>query len=123
MISIADRIRLIAAGRGHPVEAVVDRVFKDNRGALGAMTDGQLVSAVGDALGLLDEIKAAAADGRDISDDVAGLDWWNAMGDLDRTYWLAVAGRGRPANEAVSPAEAWAAYKLADAATLAIFNA
>ena len=38
------------------------------------------------------------------ADERAGMDWWNALTEDRRAYWL------RAANSAI-PAEAWAEYK------------
>ena len=38
-------------------------------------------------------------------DEQAGMAWWNSLGDLDRAYYLAVAGTA-------VVAQAWAWFKL-----------
>lgn len=38
------------------------------------------------------------------SDEKLGIDWWNSLTEVARSYWLSVAG-------SAVPAEAWAAYK------------
>lgn len=39
-------------------------------------------------------------------DEQRGMDWWNALPELQREFWLRVAISARPA-------DAWAAYKFA----------
>ena len=43
-----------------------------------------------------------------ISDEQAGLNWWNALTDVERGYWFAAA-------QTVTPAVAWAFYQLRQA--------
>lgn len=38
-------------------------------------------------------------------DEQRGMDWWNALNELEREFWLRVAISARPA-------DAWAAYKF-----------
>jgi hypothetical protein len=42
-------------------------------------------------------------------DERAGMDWWNALTEDSRAYWL-------PAANSAVPAEAWAEYKRTIAA-------
>lgn len=37
-------------------------------------------------------------------DEQAGMDWWNALSEQDRGFWLALAG-------SATPADAWRQYK------------
>lgn len=39
-------------------------------------------------------------------DEENGMTWWNSLTEVARSYWLSVAG-------SAVPADAWAAYKLA----------
>jgi len=40
------------------------------------------------------------------TDGEAGMFWWNNITEVQRAYWLSVAG-------SAVPADAWAAYKIA----------
>jgi len=39
-----------------------------------------------------------------VDEELAGIEWWNALTEAERAYWLRVVG-------SAVPADAWAAFK------------